>query len=325
MAKNTLTTFKNLLGYNGKKVNEEKALEVLNEIGVSAIDVTGDTPLIIAAYLERVNILKILIERVDDIDYRVPGAIVEESALLRACDQRRLESIKLLVEAGANLEQTDRFNLTPLSKIFTNTFSDPLPAAKYLIGRGAEITEKVINMGMSWNRERFSEFLKTMDYGFDAESFPENEESLENEKETFENNIDIKHLHTIVNSEDYFETSKIMWQKLVPRSGQATTVQGELIRAIEKLRDEAQRNGNANFNKNCHLILVNYLKTYLTDKNIFNEIEIAETNNNLNLLSREKNPYLDDDVYDNITTKIVDWSVKTLELVPHNYNDKLNC
>ena len=324
MAKRTLTTFKNLLGYDGKKNNEEKALEVLNEIGINATNIIGDTPLIIAAYLERTNILKILIEQVDDIDYKVPGAIVEESALLQACYQRRLESIKLLVEAGANLEQTDRFNLTPLSKIFTNTFSDPLPAAEYLIGKGAQITEKVIYMGMSWNREKFSGFLKSIDYEYDAALFPK-EEIVEMEKETVDYDIDIQHLHTIVNSEDYFETSKIMWQKLVPKSGQAATVQGELIRAIEKLRDEAQRNGNANFNKNCHLVLVNYLKNYLTDKNIFSEIEIAETINNLSLLSNEKNPYLDDDVYHSVNFKIVDWSVKNQKLVPHNYNDKLNC
>ncbi|SFD16830.1 hypothetical protein SAMN05518672_101847 [Chitinophaga sp. CF118] len=36
MAKNKLDTFKNYLGYDGKKFNEEKALALLNEIGVNA-------------------------------------------------------------------------------------------------------------------------------------------------------------------------------------------------------------------------------------------------------------------------------------------------
>jgi ankyrin repeat protein len=166
MAKNTLDIFKNHLGYDGKKFNSEKALSILNEIGVNATNDIGETPLIIAAYLERVEILKIIIEETENIDYKVIGSITE-TALLESCGQRRLESIKLLVEAGANLEEEDRFGLTPLSKIFTNAFSDPIPSAIYLISKGAKITERVLKLGMSWNKERFIEFLKTLDYNLD--------------------------------------------------------------------------------------------------------------------------------------------------------------
>jgi hypothetical protein len=45
----------------------------------------------------------------------------------------------------------------------------------------------------------------------------------------------------------YFEEAKHLWRTYVPKQGQSETVQGELIRAIEKLRDEAQRNGNGNW------------------------------------------------------------------------------
>ncbi|MFS0907509.1 hypothetical protein AB3N02_31575 [Priestia aryabhattai] len=44
----------------------------------------------------------------------------------------------------------------------------------------------------------------------------------------------------------YFEEAKEIWVKYVPKSGQSGVVEGELIRAIEKLRCEAQDNGNAN-------------------------------------------------------------------------------
>ena len=49
--------------------------------------------------------------------------------------------------------------------------------------------------------------------------------------------------------EEYAATAKYIWQNFVPTSGQAEFVQGELLRAIEKLRDEAHRNGNGNFHK----------------------------------------------------------------------------
>jgi hypothetical protein len=38
-----------------------------------------------------------------------------------------------------------------------------------------------------------------------------------------------------------------LWDELVPRSGRAPTLQGELIRATGRLSDEAFRNGNANW------------------------------------------------------------------------------
>jgi len=161
MAKRTLQTFKKHLGYDGNKVNEEKALAVLKEIGINAQSEIGETPLIVAAYLGRANILKMLIEQVDDIDYKVPGAITE-SALLMACNQRPLECIQLLVEAGASLEQEDSLGLTPLSMVFTNAFSDPIPSATYLVSKGSKITARVIEIGRSWNEEKFNEFLKTV-------------------------------------------------------------------------------------------------------------------------------------------------------------------
>ncbi len=161
MAKATLETFKKHLGYDGNKVNEEKALKVLEQIGTDATNMAGETPLGIAACLNRVNVLKKIIEQVDDIDYSVPDTF-GESALLEACDQRRLESIQLLIEAGANIEQKDRFGHTPLSKIFTNTFSDPIPCANYLVGKGAKITNLVIEMGQQWNEVKFNEFLESL-------------------------------------------------------------------------------------------------------------------------------------------------------------------
>ena len=38
-----------------------------------------------------------------------------------------------------------------------------------------------------------------------------------------------------------------LWRELVPRSGQAATIQGEVIRCTGRLADEAYRNGNINW------------------------------------------------------------------------------
>lgn len=123
----------------------------------------------------------------------------------------------------------------------------------------------------------------------------------------------------------YPEIAKKIWNELVPPIGQADTIQGELLRAIEKLRDEAQRNGNINFNKNCHGILIDYLRQNLVDENIFEKETTTEINADLDKLSKKNSPYTDDDIYDRITNRIVDWYLKNPKQIAHKKNDKLYC
>jgi hypothetical protein len=193
-----------------------------------------------------------------------------------------------------------------------------------LYSKGAKITDRVIEMGMSWNKEKFTDFLKRINYDLENVSL-----SIANTVQKKEIKIDtsivIEHLHNVINNRDYFETAKIIWQKLVPKSGQADTTQGELLRAIEKLRDEAQRNGNINFNKNCHGILLDFLRQNLADDNLFETETITKINSDLDKLTMKNCPYTGDDVYDRITERIVDWYLKNPTQIPHKKNDKLYC
>lgn len=126
-------------------------------------------------------------------------------------------------------------------------------------------------------------------------------------------------------SEEYFEKAKYIWQNYVPKSGQAEYVRGELLRAIEKLRDEAHRNGNINFNEKCHGILIQYLRDTLSDEKVFDSATIEEINEDLDELSYEDHPYTEDDIYDRIGDRIVDWSLVYTELIPHKQNPELYC
>jgi hypothetical protein len=227
--------------------------------------------------------------------------------------------------AGAQLEQVDRFGLTPLAKIFTNTFSEPIPCASFLVSKGGTINDRVIEMGMSWDKTKFSEFLNSIDFEFEPTAIPQEEDTPEEVQENQDTSIDNKALHYSTHNENYLETTKIIWKKLVPKSGQANTVQGELLRAIEKLRDEAQRNGNGNFNKNCHGLLLNYLDKFLIDERIFETVVISKIKKNLANLSNRNSPYLKDDIYDYISNRIVDWYLENPDQLAHKKNDKLYC
>jgi hypothetical protein len=120
---------------------------------------------------------------------------------------------------------------------------------------------------------------------------------------------------------EYFEEEKKIWQQFVPKSGQAETVQGELLRAVEKLRDEAIRNGNGNWDKGFE-ILLKYLNTKLLDTEIFDKETIEKLKEILNRLKDFDDPYLEDDYYDYLDNRVVDY-YKKYGSQAHTRNEKL--
>lgn len=125
--------------------------------------------------------------------------------------------------------------------------------------------------------------------------------------------------------EKYIEIGQYIWKTYVPKSGQAQTVQGELLRAIKKLADEAQRNGNINFNANCHGKLIDYLRKYLTGSTIFDDQTIIQIKKDLERISHEDEPYTDEDLYDRLRERIIDWYLKNPTPIPQILNPKLSC
>ena len=105
---------------------------------------------------------------------------------------------------------------------------------------------------------------------------------------------------------DYLEEGKTIWSQFVPKSGQAQTVQGELLRAVEKLRDEATRNGNGNWDRGFE-ILLEYLEAHMLDEKVFEPAVLAQTRDTLRRLSDSDNPLLDDEAYDALGDRVVDY------------------
>lgn len=106
-----------------------------------------------------------------------------------------------------------------------------------------------------------------------------------------------------------------LWRTYVPRSGQADTVQGELIRAVEKLRDEAQRNGNINWGPS-HAKLAEFLRDTLVSSGIFDDAAEREIREDVDRLLNFEEPETEDDPYDRLTDRLVEWSREQSGPVP---------
>ncbi|MFH2046715.1 MAG: hypothetical protein ABIK92_16405 [Pseudomonadota bacterium] len=119
----------------------------------------------------------------------------------------------------------------------------------------------------------------------------------------------------------YLEEAKSIWKSFVPKSGQSDTVQGELLRSVEKLRDEAIRNGNGNWDKGF-VILLSFISKKLDDQDVFSMDTRIEINKILERLSDFESPYLEDDYYDFLGDCVVEY-FQHYGSQPYSHNKEL--
>ncbi|MBI3829852.1 MAG: hypothetical protein HY291_10060 [Planctomycetes bacterium] len=80
-----------------------------------------------------------------------------------------------------------------------------------------------------------------------------------------------------------------LWKNLVPPKGEASTKQGELIRCLSKLTDEAYRNGNINFDER-HVRMCAFIATTLDDASVFSSQERKEVKRALGMIADAEHP-----------------------------------
>jgi len=124
-------------------------------------------------------------------------------------------------------------------------------------------------------------------------------------------------------SPDSREVAKWIWRNLVPKSGQCETIQGELLRAIEKLLWEAQTNGNINWDHGFEKLLV-FLDRTLCGEPKFDERLKQSLRDDLNLLRDYERPYTAEDLYDRLTEGVVEFCRIHPHLLPKPHDPTLH-
>ncbi|BCV42108.1 MAG: hypothetical protein Sw1PiTSA_12130 [Shewanella algae] len=125
-------------------------------------------------------------------------------------------------------------------------------------------------------------------------------------------------------------TAQWIWENLVPDSGQSETVQGEILRAIEKLAHEAQANGNFNWDQGFQK-LVSFLKDTLLSEKSFSETTRISIERDLSRLEhfifptelKDRSdahllPCVDDELYDRLTDNLVEFCRFNPQTIPLN-------
>ncbi len=232
---------KNAFSFPG--LNEEQMQFLID----NGLDINGDcgNGLPAVAYQAySVRNLKFLIEKGADINLKLstyPG-----SAMEYAENHHAVSSVANLIECGAN---ADFINLNEMLFHANNIDLESLVViTKYMLNIGIEITDKmrkeVYRIGERFEYYRDSYNKESVDAASDAlyELYEIYDVEPAPRRILFDGKSNI-----VVKSKTWQKQHDELWDMLVPSSGKASTVQGELIRIIGKILYEILDNGAINW------------------------------------------------------------------------------
>ena len=225
-------------------------------LDINIPDYYGATPLYRQATMGRETV-KLLLELGADIGK--PNTY-GETPLHVAAEFFHPKTVKCLLEKGANVNVENDMGRTPLASVLMVCrgiyIAQTAEIASMLLEAGAKKTsamkEKVENIGKDFEFHRESihpDYIEAADKGltklyelFDVKPV---------EKRITHDGVSPIKLVEGSWEEQYEE----LWSFLIPSSGPAKTVQGEVIRIPGRVRDELDRNGGANWDRDYRKML----------------------------------------------------------------------
>lgn len=225
-------------------------------LDINIPDYYGATPLYRQAILGR-DIVKLLLELGADIGK--PNTY-GETPLHVAAEFFHPKTVKLLIDKGADVNAKNDMGRTPLASVLMVCggiyIAQTAEIASMLLDAGAKKTsamkEKVENIGkdFEFHREGINpDYLEAADQGL------EKLYALFDVKPVAKRITHDGVSPILVKEGSWEEQYEGLWSFLIPSSGAAKTVQGEVIRIPGRVRDELDRNGGVNWDRNYRKML----------------------------------------------------------------------
>lgn len=246
-------------------------------LDINIPDYYGATPLYRQATMGR-DTVKLLLELGADIEK--PNTY-GNTPLHMAAEFFHPKAVALLLERGAAVNPKNDRGQTPLDSVLTVCrgiyIAQTAEIASILLDAGAKKTsamkEKVENIGkdFEFHREGLNpDYLEAADQGL------ERLYALFNVKPVAKRITHDGVSPILVKESSWEDQYEELWSFLIPSSGAAKTVQGEAIRIPGRVRDELDRNGGANWDRDYRKML-QALPQYLSLGNSLSERELEES------------------------------------------------
>ena len=225
-------------------------------LDINIPDYYGATPLYRQATMGRETV-KLLLELGADIGK--PNTY-GETPLHVAAEFFHPKTVKLLIDKGADVNAKNDMGRTPLASVLMVCrgiyIAQTAEIATMLLDAGAKKTpamkEKVENIGkdFEFHREGINpDYLEAADQGL------EKLYALFDVKPVAKRITHDGSAPILVKEGIWEEQYEELWSFLIPSSGAAKTVQGEVIRIPGRVRDELDRNGGANWDRDYRKML----------------------------------------------------------------------
>lgn len=248
-------------------------------------------------------------------DIHVQHRMYKSTPLHQAVSAGSLELIKCLLEAGADVSVVDWNGDTPLECAFHKAQNFDLiklePVAKYLLSQGVNVSEKL----QGYLRER------AQDIEFRRKDI--NPDSIGQLDAVLDSLYTLFHVEPVPKRVEFDGKSRIilqektwqkqhgeLWKLLVPGSGHASTVQGEVIRITGKIAYEILDNGAMNWDKEY----VKLSKAFLNYMNMGNELTKEKSKELTKIVKSIKKA--DEKEIDRMTELAVEWVLLNLDPIP---------
>jgi len=232
-------------------------------------------------------------------------------------------AVKKLLEYGADLKLLNGNKQTPLEKALGSAnnidIKDLAEISKILLQKDIIITEKMKNR-ITQIGENFEFHRKN----FSKDDLQETDDALNELYKIYDvPPVKKRIMHDgmspiIVSGTTWQKQFESLWEFLIPSSGSAETVQGEVVRIAGKIRDEIYRNGGGNWNTYFKKMLDTYL-IYLKSENTLANDEIEKAT--LLVQQIRKSGYAETDELNFLCEVAVKWVI--LNPVPINFGKSI--
>ena len=250
---------------------------VAEGLDVNTLNSYGCTPLNFQAR-NSVEVTKVLLELGGDVS---KADNYDNTPLHSAASGYRPENVKLLVEQGVDLDAKNRiWERTPLEEALVSCRGIDIgrcaEVAEILVNAGARVTPaakdyvRQIGEDTEFHREAFNkDYIEEIDAGlaklyklFDVEPIKQ------------------RKIHDgispiVVESGTWKEQFAELWELLIPSHGAAKTLQGEVVRIAGRVRDEMNRNGGCNWNRDYRMMLDAFVK-HVASESALSDMELEE-------------------------------------------------
>ena len=253
---------------------------VAEGLDVNTLNSYGCTPLNFQAR-NSAEVTKVLLELGGDVS---KADNYDNTPLHSAASGYRPENVKLLVEQGVDLDAKNRiWERTPLEEALVSCRGIDIgrcaEVAEILVNAGARVTPaakdyvRQIGEDTEFHREAFNkDYIEEIDAGlaklyklFDVEPIKQ------------------RKIHDgvspiVVESGTWKEQFADLWELLIPSHGAAKTLQGEVVRIAGRVRDEMNRNGGCNWNRDYRMMLDAFVK-HVASESALSDAELEEVKN----------------------------------------------